>query len=483
MNKYTIEAKYYGKYDVVVCGGGTAGCFAAIAAAREGAKTLLVERSFTLGGMLTVGDAGITKFTEHCKNPTVYKEEVIDRLGENSEDVQVVRGLPREYVKRMIAEGSALGSHGDAGSYVFTDKARAQLTLVEMLDEAGCEVLYDSRVCLVTKEGTRVKSCVLANKSGFVEVEAEIFIDTTGDADVAELAGAQTLLGATEEDIAEGGATYLGQKMAVGVMYRVGGVDFKRVFDFLGNERPDLYEKQPYGIMEYEDAKASYERGDMSTFRILLDVSALGQKEPDRMQVYTLPNREDAILLGFNCYIGGTNGVDARDLSAAQTRLQKSVTAVFEKCVRKVPGFEKARITYIPDVGVRETRRIVGEYTLNALDVLKGVEFEDSIAAGGHPCDVQPLPPEVENMNFDHWRFHIPYRCLLPKSLDNLIVAGRCVSVTRVALGAVRPTAQCMAMGEAAGIAAAMLAGTDTAARDIDVKALRARLTEVGAII
>ena len=86
-------------------------------------------------------------------------------------------------------------------------------------------------------------------------------------------------------------------------------------------------------------------------------------------------------------------------------------------------------------------------------------------------------------MNFDHWRFHIPYRCLLPKGLDNLIVAGRCVSVTRVALGAVRPTAQCMAMGEAAGIAAAMLAGTDTAARDIDVKALRARLTEVGAII
>ena len=483
MNKFTIEAKPYGKYDVVVCGGGTAGCFAAIAAAREGAKTLLVERSFTLGGMLTVGDAGITKFTEHCKNPTVYKEEVIDRLGENSEDVQVVRGLPREYVKRMIAEGSALGSHGDAGSYVFTDKARAQLTLVEMLDEAGCEVLYDSRVCLVTKEGNRVKSCVIANKSGFVEVEAKIFIDTTGDADVAELAGAQTLLGATEEDIAEGGATFLGQKMDVGVMYRVGGVDFKRVFDFLGNERPDLYEKQPYGIMEYEDAKASYERGDMSTFRILLDVSALGQKELDHMQVYTLPNREDAILLGLNCYIGGTNGVDARDLSAAQTSLQKSVTAVFEKCVRKVPGFEKARITYIPDVGVRETRRIVGEYTLNALDVLKGVEFEDSIAAGGHPCDVQPLPPEVENMNFDHWRFHIPYRCLLPKGLDNLIVAGRCVSVTRVALGAVRPTAQCMAMGEAAGIAAAMLAGTDTAARDIDVKALRARLTEVGAII
>jgi L-fucose isomerase-like protein len=181
------------------------------------------------------------------------------------------------------------------------------------------------------------------------------------------------------------------------------------VFEFLGKERPDLYERQPYGIMDYEDARASYERGDMSTFRILLDVSALGQTELDHMQVYTLPNRSEAILLGFNCYVSGKSGTDARDLSSVHTYLQNSVTAVFENCVRKVPGFENAVITNIPDVGVRETRRIVGEYTLNAMDVLRGVEFEDSIAAGGHPCDVQPLPPEVENMDFNHWRFHIPY--------------------------------------------------------------------------
>ena len=481
--KYQIETKPYGKYDVVVLGGGTAGCFAAISAAREGAKTLLVERSFTLGGMLTVGNAGITKFTEHCKDSVIYKEEVIDRLGENAEKVQVVRGLPREFAKRMIDEGCALGSHGDAGSYVFTDKARAELTLVRMLNEAGCEVLYDSRVCLVNKVGTRVESVILANKSGFVEVEADTFIDATGDADVATLAGVPTRDGATEEDLAEGGATEIGQKMAMGVMYRVGGVNFKRVFEFLGKERPDLYEKQPYGIMDYEDARASYERGDMSTFRILLDVSALGQTELDHMQVYTLPNRSEAILLGFNCYVFGKSGTDARDLSSVQTYLQNSVTAVFENCVRKVPGFENAVITNIPDVGVRETRRIVGEYTLNAMDVLRGVDFEDSVAAGGHPCDVQPLPPEVENMDFNHWRFHIPYRCMLPCGVDNLLVAGRCVSTTRIALGAVRPTAQCMAMGEAAGIAAAMAKRCSSSVKDIDVKALRGKLLENGAVL
>jgi hypothetical protein len=156
---------------------------------------------------------------------------------------------------------------------------------------------------------------------------------------------------------------------------------------------------------------------------------------------------------------------------------------VFENCVRKVPGFENAVITNIPDVGVRETRRIVGEYTLNAMDVLRGVDFEDSIAAGGHPCDVQPLPPEVENMDFNHWRFHIPYRCMLPCGVDNLLVAGRCVSTTRIALGAVRPTAQCMAMGEAAGIAAAMASRCSSSVKDIDVKALRGKLLENGAVL
>ena len=120
MNKFTIEAKPYEKYDVVVCGGGTAGCFAAIAAAREGKRTLMIERTFTPGGMLTIGEAGITKFTEHCKDVGKYKSEVLDVLATEPERVQVVRGLAREYSVRMLEAGVALGTHVEPGSYIFS---------------------------------------------------------------------------------------------------------------------------------------------------------------------------------------------------------------------------------------------------------------------------------------------------------------------------------------------------------------------------
>ncbi len=479
---YQIETKPFGKYDVVVVGGGTAGCFAAISAGREGAKTLLVERSFVVGGMLTTGDAGITKFTEHCKDSDIYKSEVTDVLASDSKKVQVVRGIPREFALRMIKEGTAVGTHGDAGSYVFTDKARAQLLLIEMLEEAGVEILYDSRVCLVNRENDTVKSVILANKSGFAEVEADVFIDATGDADVAYLAGAQTRLGADEDDIAEGGATVLGQKMDMGAMFRIDGVDFNKVFSYV-SENPHLYAKQQFGIMSLDDVKESYARGDMCTFRLFIDRTPMGIKSGTHMQVYNLPETDGAIIHAHNCGAKGADGTDARELSGAQNLVYKNLSRYFNLCIKRFPGFENSKITYIPDIGVRETRRIVGEYTLTALDVLKGEFFEDSIAAGGHPCDIQPLPPEIKDMDFNHWRFHIPYRCLIPKGISNLLTVGRCISTTRVALGAVRPTAQCMAMGEAAGIAAAMASRESLAVKNIDVSSLKKKLIDNGAVI
>ena len=225
--RYEIEAKPFGSYDVVVCGGGTAGCFAAIAAARQGVKTLLIERSFTVGGMLTVGEAGITKFTEHCKDVNMYKNEVLDVLATEPKKVQVVGGIPHEYVKRMMDSGKALGTHGEAGSYVFTDKAAAQYTLIEMLDEAGVEVLYDTRVCLVDKDWEAIKAIVVCNKEGFCRIEAKVFIDATGDGDVAAFAGVPFNKGATEEEVRQGYATNPQEMQLFGVMFRVTGFDFE----------------------------------------------------------------------------------------------------------------------------------------------------------------------------------------------------------------------------------------------------------------
>ena len=482
MRSFTVEAKSYERYDVVVCGGGTAGCFAAIAAAREGKNTLMLERTFTPGGMLTVGEAGITKFTEHCKDVDAYKTEVLDKLATEPEKVQVVRGLAREYARRMLEAGVAVGTHGEPGSYIFSDKEGAILTMIKMLDEAGVKVLYDTRVVLTDMSGDKIRSVVVANKDGFSEIEADVFIDATGDGDVAVLAGASANVGACQADIDEGSPVPVGEMQGHGTMYRVKGVDFAKLFDYL-EKNPDKFYQHEFGVMSLENAKNSYQNGDMCVFRIRIDglTEFAGQK---LVQIYNLPAKDEAILLGPGCGSGAkaANGLDATNISYWQHQLKIRAHKLTED-LHAFPGFENARVFYIPDIGIRETRHIVGEYTVTAMDVVSGKRFEDAIACGGHPVDIHPIPPEIDAMDFNHWRFYIPYRALVPRGVSNLLVAGRCISATRIAAGAIRPTAQCIAMGEAAGVAASMLVGRGIAARDIDTAALRARLSELGAVL
>ncbi len=475
---FQIEAKDFGKVDVLVCGAGTAGVFAAIAAARQGAKTLLIERSFAVGGMLTIGDAGITKFTEHCKDVDLYKKEVLDVLATDPRKVQVVGGIPLEYVERMIKAGTALGTDGTAGSYVFTDKCEAQAVLMDMLEEAGVEVLYDTRVCLVEKEDNTITGVVVCNKNGFSRIQASRVIDTTGDADVAAWAGAPYHKGATEADVAEGAATKVGQMMHFGTMYRVRNMNFDALFAYL-EEHPEYYHQHEFGVMSLENAKESHARGEMSVFRILVKVS---ENKLQPVQVYNLPTKGEAILLGPYCGVGNLDGLDARDISTGQKQLWDGVRKL-NNILRHIPGFEDIVTIFVPDVGVRETRHIVGEYVLNLIDVMSGTDFEDSIACGGHPLDIHPIPPEVEDVDLNHWRFHIPYRTMVPLEVENLLVAGRSISATRIASGAIRPTAQCMAMGEAAGVAAALSLQEQVTPRDLDIQKLRAVLESKGVIL
>jgi len=477
---YTIEAKPGKAYDVVVCGGGTAGVAAAIAAAREGACTLLLERTFTVGGMLTLGEAGITKFTEHCKDHELYKKEVLDVLSTDPKKVQVAGGIPHEYCMRMMEAGGALGTGGECGSYVFTDRYCAQLTLIDMLKEAGVEVLYDTRVCMVNKEGNAVRGVVVLNKEGFTEYPAKCFVDTTGDADAAALAGVEYHLGASPEDVAEGAAKNVGDLQHFGTMYRVRGVDFERMFAYI-DENPDRFFMQEFGVMSFENVKQSYRNGEMCVFRLLIDHPANPDAPRQKVQVYNLPAKDEAILLGPGCGFYG-DGTDAASVSAGQDALLHGAMRLTE-IMRRYPGFENAYTCYIPDVGVRETRHIVGKYKITVMDIMRGTDFEDSVACGGHPIDIHPVPPEIEAMDMNHWRFHIPYRVMVPEKVENLLVAGRPISASRLASGAIRPTVQCMALGEAAGVAAAMCAKAGITPADVDVKALRETLVKNGAII
>ena len=172
-------------------------------------------------------------------------------------------------------------------------------------------------------------------------------------------------------------------------------------------------------------------------------------------------------------------------MSRGQNALQNGARVLTKALKEHIPGFENVQITYVPDVGVRETRHIVGDYTLSVADVMTGRDFPDSIACGGHPLDISPLPPEIhpEKFDFNHWRFHIPYRIMLPRGVENLLVTGRCVSASRGASGAIRPTAQCMAMGEAAGVAAAISVKNGIYPRNVDVEELRSELLKNGAVI
>ena len=481
--KYCIEPKIGREYDVVVCGGGTAGCFAAIAAAREGASVLLIERSFTIGGMLTAGEAGITKFTEHCKDIETYNREVIEVLSTDPKKVQVAGGIPHEYCMRMIRAGGALGTNGECGSYIFTDRVCAQLTLIDMLQEAGVTVLYDTRVCLVNKDNDTVRSIVVINKEGFTEYPAKCVIDCTGDADAAALAGVEYSLGASAEDVAEGGAAECGQLQFCGVMYRVGGVDFEKLFAYL-DQNPEKFRVQGMGQMTLEMVKERHRRGEMAVFCLHLVNPETGAK--GAFQVYNVPEEGGAILLSTNGLSDlnryACNPLNASELSAGQEHLLHGALKFTEWVRAAYPGFENVRVTYVPDIGVRESRHIVGQYKLTALDVMLSREFEDSIACGGHSVDMHPRPKEVENMVMDHWRFRIPYRTMVPAKVKNMLVAGRCISASRIASGAIRPTVQCMAMGEAAGVAAAMCAKANVSPSDIDVQKLRETLRRNGAV-
>lgn len=475
--KYQIETKNYGHYDVLVCGGGTAGVFAAIAAARQGANTLLIERSFVVGGMLTIGDAGITKFTEHCKDPEIYKKEVIDVLASDPKKVQVVGGLPLEFVERMVKDGTATGTSGTAGSYVFTDKCEAQWLLMDMLEEAGVKVLYDTRVCMTLKEDDKVTGVVVHNKEGFCTIEATVVIDATGDADVAAGAGVPHHVGASEKDVELGAAHEVGAFHEFGTMYRVRGIDFERLFAYL-EEHPEMFDRQIFGNMSFEEVKESYAKGESCVFNVLYHETL------KRVQVYNLPAKDEAILLSFlYSYDVDGNGLDAEILSNGQKVLHDSVRIANEILTQNIPGFENLKTLFVPDVGVRETRHIIGEYVMTGMDAMSGRDFEDSIGCGGHPVDIYPVPEELKKMPMNHWRFHIPYRIMLPKGVENLLVTGRCVSAERSASGVLRPTAQCMVMGEAAGTAAALAAKNHVSPKNVDIKELRNVLKENGVIL
>ena len=465
-NKQTIvlTAKVGELYDVIVCGGGTAGCIAALAAARNGASVLLLESGYYLGGMLTQGNAGLTKYVMHgIDSEEQYRINL--ELKIHPENVQIVGGIPLEITQHLINSGDAIGNYGTGASYVYPDVHALKTYFFQILRNAGVKILLHSRVIQVLKEEDSISGIVYSNKEGIFMAPCKYVIDTTGDGDVSALAGVNYYIGSSEHDsVVKDGLLPVGILQQPGSMYRIGGVDFDRLINFL-KENPDRFQTHVFGHMGLEEFFESYEKGEA-----IVAFCKLGENE--RFQIYNNPKK--GIMVGCTGISSGLNGVIADELTQAEYEVLVVASEQLKRIKREYPGFENAFIVDVPPAGIRESRHIMGEYLLTIRDILTNKDYEDCIGLSSHPVDIYPLPNECKDIKppARAW-FRLPYRCLVAKGIDNLLLAGRLISATREASGCTRPTECCMVTGEAAGTAAAILSKNETKAKEIDIKVLR----------
>jgi len=422
-------------WDVVVCGGGTAGAVAGLAAAREGAKTLIIEQFGALGGTQTQG-------------------WVTPMMPNRIENRQLCAGLDAE-LRRRHAE-----RHPNEDQSWYNPHTVA-IILDQMAQEFGSTVFFQTIVVGAKRTGDNWR-LGLVNKDGLTEIEGKILIDATGDADVARAARAEVFSGDEE-----------GRHQPMTLRFTMGNVNMEGVEVYLRTlgldaAPPLLY----FGASEAKDsAVGDVVRGAVADG--LLEEDDLGY-----FQFFGILGRPRE--LAFNCpRISGLDGASAKDLSAAQVVGRQKIDRIVRFCQRYLPGFDDAYLsTVAPMVGVRETRRIVGEYVLTEDECLAAAKFADPIARCNYPVDVHnPSGPGVILKKIPAGDYYeIAYRCLIPKTTDGMLVAGRCLSATFNAQSSARIQPVCRAMGEASGIAAAMCVKNGIEPRALPYTALRERL-------
>ncbi len=521
---YQFELPVVNKKDVVVVGGGPAGFMAALAARRNGADTLLIERDTYLGGMITGGFVHSMHGFRHSKNYIQYTPT-------SAWDTALcVKGISLEVMSRLQKKGGRI-DQGHLMEPSIREEVDAEImkqVLEDMMAESGVEVLFNTFAFDAAVEENVLKGVAVASKSGGQVISAGVVVDASGDGDIAAAAGVPFELGRETDGRLHGGS----------LMMDIGGIDVIKYVTYL-KDRPKKTEED----RKKQEEEASRLLGGGGTRGTVLTLDGkkgffsmagaaaltpwdeVGQIIKDGKKHLRLPGleaewlefvksgavppRPGVVKLMYIGAPGCTPGLirngkirydqarcgvheaffdqtNQEDITRAIIWMRKMNEIYLEFLRERIPGFEEAYIIQTQSmVGTRESRRIKGEYTLTGEDCVKGRKFSDVVAVSGRPCNVHSLTGVSGEMIFIEvdQPFDIPYRCLVPQKIDNLLVAGRAVSATQLALGALRGEPCCMSLGEAAGTAAALSVRMGVIPRNLDVQQLQRKLLSQGVLL
>lgn len=430
------ETVVLGEYDVVVLGGGPAGMAAAVAAARSGMKTLMVERYGYLGGTLTA--AGVSTF---CGLHAIV----------HGEARQVVRGVADDLLERIERLDGLRSPHYSLGGRVMAqayDIAAFKSAADELLEASGVRLLFHAlAVGAIMRTEREIEALLVETKSGRAAIGGRMFIDCSGDADLATWAGTPYEL-----------RSEAGYMAYPSLTCRIGGVDAERAGPAWDSANQLMAEaERQYGWhFQRKNILLRPQRHD-SEWRM----NATSIKRADG---------------------GPVDGTDVEQLSYGEVEGRRQIQYVFEFLHTHAPGFEKAYIVDIaPQIGIRETRRVRGDYELTVEDVLGCARFPDAIGVSGWPVEAHvkgsvmvEFPTEARGVH------QLPYRMLVPQETENLLVAGRCASMTHDGQSADRVSGPCFVMGQAAGTAAALALSLGVPCRKIAAGPLQERLEAQG---